>query len=199
VSHLLELKLVPLTTVVLLVWITGICSTIYASNFYYCVEKSNSSSSSQQDNNSINSNSNNNIMIQVDYSSRRLWWVAFALLSLTQLLEVMVNFVYLLHLHGLPREEEEPTTISSSARTTATSTSRDHFSMHNHELVEEMWADRCAKACQCLSVASCYVFGGQELLSTGAEFGDVARALSRDCWFCRDYRNNAFMKRDGQW
>jgi sn1-specific diacylglycerol lipase len=65
----------------------------------------------------------------------------------------------------------------SDVALSSTGATVDPFSLHNHELAEEMWADRCARACRCLSIASCFVFGGHEL-SAGAEFGDVARALA---------------------
>lgn len=177
VTQIIELKLVPLSIVGFLVWVTGVCATIYAPNFYYCVDNTG---------NNYNNNQNDNPVPHA-LGDRRLWWIAFALLSLSQILEVMVSFVYLLHLFALP---PEPTTglinvsltgTTSDRTTTATEAAlfpSERYSLHNHELHEEMWADRCAKACRCLSVASCFLFGGHELLSGGAEFGDVARALA---------------------
>jgi sn1-specific diacylglycerol lipase len=64
----------------------------------------------------------------------------------------------------------------------------------HHELVEEMWAERCANLCQCLGMASCFCFGGRDFhhsphhtagggagarsLIGHSEFGEIARALA---------------------
>ena len=71
--------------------------------------------------------------------------------------------------------------IQSTTTTTPTTTPTTPVTAQNHELVEEMWADRCASACRCVSLASCFVFGGHELhgmVDYSASFGDVARALA---------------------
>jgi hypothetical protein len=35
-----------------------------------------------------------------------------------------------------------------------------------HELIEEMWADRCSSWCYCLSISTCFLFGGQDLVQS---------------------------------
>jgi Lipase (class 3) len=49
---------------------------------------------------------------------------------------------------------------------------------HHHELIEDMWSQRCTWACRCLSVSTCYMFGGQDIQPGQVEFGAVARALA---------------------
>lgn len=236
VSHLLELKLVPIPVLTLLVWVTGICSTLYARTYYDCVPTPPtfvgtiiSSTGISGINLYEHDSSSNNLYAYLSYARRDaagrqlayqntavvsgsgLWWIAFALLSLTQIVEVVVSAVYLLHLFALPPDDVisngagsvgaaalapfptgSTTTMmmmgaeaasdgtmvrGDGTASTTTTTALDPFAAPNHELAEEMWADRCSKACRCLSIASCFMFGGQEL-AAGAEFGDVARALA---------------------
>jgi sn1-specific diacylglycerol lipase len=216
VARLLELKLVPIPVLTLLVWGTGICSTLYARAYYDCVPTPPTAFTTDF---FEHHNSSSNIMYgylgngqsqpgsavgqrQLAYhnsaivSGSGLWWIAFALLSLTQIVEVVVSAAYLLHLFALPPEDRadsmEPlppatrmgassivdgTMVRGGTVAESSTTTGDPFYAPNHELAEEMWADRCSKACRCLSIASCFMFGGQEL-AAGAEFGDVARALA---------------------
>jgi Lipase (class 3) len=242
VAHLLEIKLVPIPVLTCLVWVTGICSTMYARTYYECVPtpptafvvgdgggsgaSSNPEGSQHWEEGPAGQHDagaaqwrhlayQNTAIV----SGSGLWWIAFALLSLTQIVEVVVSAVYLLHLFALPPDENldplvGPTTAGAAAASlapfaagsatvivgasaandgtmmvrgggngngmtgsTTSSTTDPYYSAPNHELAEEMWAERCSKACRCLSVASCFMFGGQEL-AAGAEFGDVARALA---------------------
>jgi len=195
VQHLLELKLVPFTTVLFLICVTGIGAAAFAPSYQRCLLHA----PSQDDDDQLNQ------------QQQRWWlhllWLALALLLLSQLGEVLVSALYLLHLLGQPpepvvsasdslllmrrRQEEEVAMTSSmqpqgSPRSMGSAATASSQQTHNHELVEEMWADRCASACRCLGVATCFMFGGQDLHMTTASgpggattpFGDVARALA---------------------
>ena len=55
----------------------------------------------------------------------------------------------------------------------------DDGNINNHELVEQMWADRCQNWCQWLGMGTCYAFGGRELYASGGmHYGDFARAMA---------------------
>eukprot|EP00547_Thalassionema_nitzschioides_P006033 CAMPEP_0194206766 /NCGR_PEP_ID=MMETSP0156-20130528/5714_1 /TAXON_ID=33649 /ORGANISM="Thalassionema nitzschioides, Strain L26-B" /LENGTH=701 /DNA_ID=CAMNT_0038933377 /DNA_START=456 /DNA_END=2561 /DNA_ORIENTATION=- len=87
-----------------------------------------------------------------------VWWVAFGFLWLTQLVEVFLIVVFWCRLFGKP-----PT--SSLAESSL-----------QHELVEEMWAERCTTFCNCLGMSTCFLFGGKNMAL--GDYGAVARALT---------------------
>ena len=92
----------------------------------------------------------------------KLWLAGYILLLFTQVTEVLVAWFYLFFLcTQSPVVDREPA---------------PDLLVRNHELVEEMWAERCSNLCHCLGIASCFAFGGREVVN--AEFGDVARALA---------------------
>ena len=143
-----------------------------------------------------------------------LWWVAVIVLLLAQLMEVFVSILFTYQLYQLPpiRASGSEATSSSSSSMFPVASERmimNHGSSdiandavmaqmnYNHELVEEMWAERCAATCHCLSVSTCYMFGGRNLVdvvstagrsatnggtattsSSHSIFVDVARALA---------------------
>ena len=150
VSLLLEYKLVPFSILLFLVWTAGVASVSFGPLYYSCVDRMENNSNYSDD--LYDGNTENNSL------KRRFWWIALGLLLVTQIMEVLFSWVYLLHLCRQPKRSAPVDT-------------------NNHELVEEMWADRCASACHCMSVASCFLFGGRELTGQ-AEFGEVARALA---------------------
>jgi len=58
----------------------------------------------------------------------------------------------------------------------------NNFSSHkyhhrHHELVEEMWDERCNSFCRCAAVSTCFLFGGKELM-VGGDYKDISRALA---------------------
>ena len=128
-----------------------------------------------------------------------LWWVAVIILLLAQLIEVFVSMLFTYQLYQLPPIRESGSDgVSSSAAaavaamfpvasermimnnsvsaaddndTNANATTQMNY---NHELVEEMWANRCAATCHCLSVSTCYMFGGRNLVDVVSTSGRSA-------------------------
>jgi sn1-specific diacylglycerol lipase len=161
VTKLLERKLHPLTIAIsVLVWVTGVSVTAMglASRNDNCEVKQ------QDDDDNINESTGS--------SSWELWWFTLGFMLVTQLLEWVGSVVYLLHLW---KQDIVVESLFGSGN-------EDSLPIHmtSHELIEEMWAERCARACHCLGYASCFVFGGRDLLGQGPSdaFGDVARALA---------------------
>jgi sn1-specific diacylglycerol lipase len=74
------------------------------------------------------------------------WWFLSILMILSQALEILMLSVFLLRLF-LQRNEG----------------GRQSHHYH-HEMSEELWTDRCHWMCKCLSVATCCLFGGQDLM-----------------------------------
>jgi hypothetical protein len=57
--------------------------------------------------------------------------------------------------------------------------SPQHQHLHHHELVEEMWDQRCRAFCHCAARSTCYLFGGRELVDgIVGDYGPVSRALA---------------------
>ncbi|GAX19394.1 sn1-specific diacylglycerol lipase [Fistulifera solaris] len=150
VAHLLELKLLPVTIVLLLVWATGLSTISTGKRYYRCVYESE---------------------LAHDPTSTPVvyWWVPLVILLSLQFTEMLFSWRFLF---GLCRQPRVINSASWHGDEEAYLTDPV-----NHELIEEMWAERCASFCQCLSWMSCFLFGGRELAGQ-AEFGDVARALA---------------------
>ncbi|KAL7567944.1 hypothetical protein ACA910_019654 [Epithemia clementina (nom. ined.)] len=155
VSYLLELKLIPFSIVLFLVFSTGLTTIAYAPYYYRCSEGTEEQEPPKHFRDRIS-----------------LWWITALMLAITQLSEIFVSWIYLLHLCSQP-----PRTNYFLAGEAAPDFEQQDYALGRHELIEEMWAERCASACQCLGVASCFMFGGREVLGQG-QFGDVARALA---------------------
>jgi sn1-specific diacylglycerol lipase len=173
VSNLLEIKLVPCSLVLLMVWLTGISALCFVPHYERCWNDNDDDAlyAQQQSESDVHALSPAALLARI-----QLWWVAIFFLLLSQASEILVAWLFLLHLLSRPKDRG----ILVTGRYTHDDNDDDYRSdapHFNHELVEQMWADRCAAACQCLGVASCFAFGGRELLGQ-AEFGDVARALA---------------------
>ena len=191
VAHLMEIKLVPYSLVLFTILGLGLCVVSFAPTFYRC---------SKEDpveyyifyKNSINNESlteedgtSSTIAQREIFQDLRFWWIAFALLLISQLCEIVVSWVYLLH---LCREPRAPNHFVSGQQLLQNHPNNGRMMIHHedvlidreaerHELMEAMWAERCASMCQCLGVASCFMFGGREVIGQG-DFGEVARALA---------------------
>lgn len=150
VAQLLELKLLPFTLMLLMIWSTGLGAVSSGKRYYRCVYES-------------------EINAGTDPAPVRYWWVPFVIILGLQLAEMLFSWKYLV---GLCRQPKEINTLPWNSNEEAYP-----LDPMNHELMEEMWAERCASFCQCLSWMSCFLFGGRELAGQ-AEFGDVARALA---------------------
>lgn len=169
VSYLLEIKLAPSSLLLFIVWLTGMSSLCFAPNYYHCrdIEEDNQNWMERQQE---EEGDDVYLMESSSFFSRiRFWWIAIFFLLLSQASEIFVAWLFVLHLCARPKDNQ-----LSFAQPGSHLLEGPH---HNHELVEQMWADRCAAACQCLGVASCFAFGGRDLLGQ-AEFGDVARAMA---------------------
>ena len=136
---------------------------------------------------------------------RHAWWFAFWILLVSQAVELIVaGFA----LHSLLRKDvvamgghdyNNPIQQNSSSDSgegmgadTIIGTSLDHVYTrdtdsrlyhHNHpvhhELIEEMWTQRCQAFCKCAASSTCYLFGGRELMDgVVGDYGQVSRALA---------------------
>ena len=167
VSYLLEVKLAPFSLILFIVWMTGVSALCFAPHYYRCRDLEDLWAM-EKEGKEINSAQEEDLGSTSISSRIRLWWIAVFFLLLTQASEIFVAWLFVLHLCSKPKDDRFLPQPGSNLL---------ESSYPNHELVEQMWADRCAAACQCLGVASCFAFGGRELLGQ-AEFGDVARALA---------------------
>jgi sn1-specific diacylglycerol lipase len=113
------------------------------------------------------------------FGSKHWWWLSAAALFISQIAEILVSWVFLWQLFSLPVHIDTTMDLAESQFAIVDEEEEEEEGeiSYNHELVEEMWAERCANSCQFLSSMTCYMFGGQHVNST-SEFGDVARALA---------------------
>jgi len=156
VERLLELKLLPWTVCQALVVILGIAVVCVAHNYTLCRTTFQISSDDDDVWSQITA------WMQEDAndgtkSQSNLWWIPYVLLILSQSVEVVFNVSISLQLFRSP-----PQSATAHA-------------LH-HELVEEMWQERCMSFCECLGWSTCFMFGGRQVRL--GEFGDVARALA---------------------
>lgn len=158
VRQLLEFKLLWFSSICLFViWCMGIVAVSWAPSHFKC----------QQDDPD-----------QPLYSFLepflQWWWLAGALLLISQLLEWIVSLIFCIQLFRTP--------VYVPGGTDETQQLRDDVIMpyqYDHEIVEEMWAERCHSCCNALSAVSCYMFGGRHFSGNPSnEFADVARALA---------------------
>lgn len=168
VSRLLELKLYPCTVLLLLIWTTGIVAVLLAPAHYRCQDTFLSASTA------IASESYTSLPL---FLRIKWWWVAVAVLLISQAVEIVLSSTFLWQLYRLPIDALNG--VLGDMQVPSSREDMDGVVHYNHELMEEMWAERCAASCQCLSTSTCYMFGGRNAESSGpAAFGDVARALA---------------------
>jgi sn1-specific diacylglycerol lipase len=180
VSKLLEQKLYLFPIVLSFILVAGVAAVSMAPSYFRCKKEEQETHSSTAYYLSETSSSSpfRSVVSQFWVSLRdKWWWLAVALLLLSQITEVIVSWMFLWQLRRLPidtsRSERQILHGSLSLEDVPS------IAHYNHELVEEMWAEQCAASCRCLSSLSCYMFGGRNLASSGpAAFGDVARALA---------------------
>ncbi|KAG7374764.1 lipase class 3 [Nitzschia inconspicua] len=145
VQLLLEVKLVMTIVLLLGIGITFVTACTFAKTYHNCYRDE-----QEQENN------NNSINLWVSSQS---WYILGATLFLSQLAELIVTCLFVIRLtscFGLQRGPDPNlpgviATVSSSRQ---------------HELIEEMWADRCNSLFYCLSVSTCFLFGGQDLVQS---------------------------------
>ena len=163
VQCLLEFKLVPFSVCQALVVLLGLSAFAgFASIYNKCVYDLNETDFWQSMNDWLEG-----FYVQKrtmwDFTAIPWWWLAYIFLLVLQLIEVLVAFSYVRSLLQQPVLE------------ISTSYALQHPHQY-HELIEEMWTERCNNFCQCLGMSSCFLFGGREV-SLG-DYGDISRALA---------------------
>lgn len=166
----LEWLFLPLNVLHFLIWLLGISATIMGFHYSPCHDASSSSSS-------------HGSSVQPSTWFVVLWIFSGVVLLLSQGVEVVWNFVYVLVLHHHdPHALEPPINFNSSNHGSLAGYEYNGLeaSVHeHHELTEQMWADRCQNICRYLGMGTCYMFGGRELYGNGAmHYGDFARAMA---------------------
>ena len=123
------------------------------------------------------------------------WWICWFTLLTSQSVQVMLGIVSLLSILRVPPRRE------GMSRHTNRGESENHLyqqhvdihsndnnninSRNNTEMTEELWKTRCDTCCRVLATSTCFLFGGQSIVSAsesgGSEFnfyGDISRALA---------------------
>ena len=189
-EQLLEWLFLPLNILHFLVWILGVVALLMAYTYFPC------------DN---NDNENNDDYRSTSTAFTVVWILCAVLCLLSQAVEIFWNVSYVLGLyqhdpHALHWTPNNNNNNSSNSGASGSLQSYHHSSsnslngmmdmplrdimgddgtIHNHELVEQMWADRCQNWCQWLGMGTCYAFGGRELYGSGGmHYGDFARAMA---------------------
>ena len=120
---------------------------------------------------------------------RAMWWIAFSLLLVSQIVEGLVATFALV---SLLQKEKTLVFISQNyydidaPRNTSfedVTLDFDHspqsprYNMHHpHQLAEEMWDNRCRNFCKCAAFSTCYLFGGRELVDgVVGDYGQISR------------------------
>ena len=97
----------------------------------------------------------------VVWMGSKIWWLANVLLVFSQSVEVLLAVAFVLR---LLRQIDDGTLRA--------------LADDPHELTEALWADRCHWMCQCLSISTCFLFGGQELSSGASVYQPLSQALA---------------------
>jgi Lipase (class 3) len=190
---LLQFKLITWTIVLFCIWMVGIIGVFgyFVAPRFLCTSTNNLLRLSA-------TSMHRYVMVTTNFGSgsqllrKQVYWLAIIIMLLSQMMEIFVSVVFTLRLFQIPPIDNTASSssfVSLSANAYEQSVLREDINAHyNHELVEEMWADRCEATCHCLSVSTCYMFGGRNLnnqstagtsMMQGASvFSDVARALA---------------------
>lgn len=161
IEALLELKLLPLSIVVLLLFWLGVSALCFVPSYYTCRDVSDETIEVEE-----------TFWNTIIPKSHVLWLVCLALLVISQCFDAFTSLGFVLDLWiRNPHELKEHARLDRAIL--------DH---HNHDFAEEMWASRCSCFCKCLGRSTCFVFGGRDFSllgsSVNSKFGDIARALA---------------------
>lgn len=85
------------------------------------------------------------------------WYILGALLAISQTAEIVLAALFYLQL------KNSETDASSREAGTHDIAARSSLNTVHHELIEELWADRCQALFRCLSFSTCFLFGGRDL------------------------------------
>jgi len=107
------------------------------------------------------------------------WYAMGALLATSQMAEVVVAALFYARL----KTSANATLASASTNENDRSSPSADSDLHagNHERIEELWADRCQCLFRCLSISTCFLFGGQDLIDNAQRdnsYQHVAQALA---------------------
>jgi hypothetical protein len=174
VEGLLECKLYVFSVLLALILATYFSSMVYCHDFLQCrldLEEEQFGAVDIDDGTGDIEYSNN---YAPHWIGSKSWWLASVLLVMSQLTEVLLAVAFwtrLVHVNDLQTEQllMDPSN-SSSAAAAAAASSTIHYDT-THELTEELWADRCQWMCQCLSMSTCFIFGGQDFMENSTPNG----------------------------
>ncbi|KAL7481992.1 hypothetical protein ACHAW6_007666 [Cyclotella cf. meneghiniana] len=119
-----------------------------------------------------------------------MWWITLFVLLATQGLQVLFAFTTLISILRVKpsaalAEENSSIDLNNVATPDFYQQHTDHGHTHNNaEIAEEIWRGRCEGCCRVLAVSTCFLFGGQSIVSQASEgsgekfYGDISRALA---------------------
>ncbi|KAL3779019.1 hypothetical protein HJC23_011458 [Cyclotella cryptica] len=118
-----------------------------------------------------------------------MWWITWFVLLGTQGLQCLFAFTTLISIlrvkPSASRVEGSSTDFPSAVEPDFYHQHTDHLHTHNNaEIAEEIWRGRCEGCCRVLAVSTCFLFGGQSIVSQASEgsgekfYGDISRALA---------------------
>lgn len=116
------------------------------------------------------------------------WYGLGALLATSQTAEVVVAALFYMRLkntngenNNMAQQQVPLTDTDSGTSAMANVNVPFQHQHHHHELMEEVWADRCQSLFRCLSISTCFLFGGKDLIDNGQRnnsYKHVAQALA---------------------
>mmetsp|Transcript_31503 Transcript_31503/g.69813 ORF Transcript_31503/g.69813 Transcript_31503/m.69813 type:complete len:1001 (+) Transcript_31503:383-3385(+) len=192
VAKLVESKIGPAAMCNAMIWLLGVVALSYSGLYYTCTSDANNGNGSNGDAVDDDDAIHHDLLPALH---PHLWWYALILILLTQFAELCISAVALARLLSLPKRVYDGVGLMVDSDTTASLSPRGgdgggdilvpsrayyvaqhHHRHQHHELVEEMWHDRCTLFCRCLSVSTCFLFGGRDV--DGGDYTAVARALA---------------------
>lgn len=193
VAPLLERKLVPVAFCSAVIWSIGMAAIVLSGRYYDC-RQGNGGDDGGNDNNNAAADADDDIIHNdvLPNLHPHIWWYALILLLLTQFAEIVLSVLAVWRIFSLPKTSDivsfprgaDNTGTGAFGGGDESSSSLPHYVHHvaqhhrhqHHELAEEMWRDRCRLFCRCLSVSTCFLFGGREV--ENGDYTAVARALA---------------------
>ena len=109
------------------------------------------------------------------------WYVLGALLATSQTAEIVVAGLFHAQLRAAGEDASSSSSSSGENRVRDLVPPRSPLNAVHHELIEELWADRCHSLFRCLSFSTCFLFGGQDLANNSQRhdaYRHVAQALA---------------------
>jgi len=107
------------------------------------------------------------------------WYALGALLAISQTAEVVFAALFYIRLKN-SNDNPTPSGVVVASNQNSGHSNRTVNAFH-HELTEELWADRCESLFRCLSISTCFLFGGRDLVDNAkrnSAYNHVAQALA---------------------